>query len=230
MLVFDQLQKNDASLRALAWSIAAGFVILLGGLYFVQVVSAGRYLEEQKNQSFRTVRLPAVRGKILDRNGLVLVENRPSYHISLYREDRAVRDQFKNQFRAAKGNRRLTREQQSQLARMTRYQVVSNLLSRVGSVLQQPVFISEPQFTRHYERSLALPLPILADLNASNIARFAESAAVPPGVDLEVRPMRFYPYHSMAAHVLGYLRHDEGNTDEEDIFFNYRLPDYTGDA
>jgi penicillin-binding protein 2 len=230
MLVVDQLRKNDPSLRALAWVIAAGLLVLLGGLYFVQVISADRFREEQKNQSFRSVRLPAARGKILDRNGVVLAENRPSYQVSLYLEDRAIRDQFKDQFQAAKGRRRLSREQQSQLGRATRYEVVSNLLTRVSEVLQQPVFLPEAQFTRHYDRSLALPLAVLTDLNSAQVARFAESTAVPPGVDLEVRPTRCYPYRTTAAHVLGYLRRDEGSTDDDEIFFNYRLPDYAGDA
>ncbi len=230
MLIVDQLQKNDRPLRVLAWVVAAGLLVLLAGLYFVQVISSNRFREEQKNQSFRSVRLPAARGKILDRNGLVLAENRPSYQVSLYLEDRAVRDQFKSRFQSAKGPRRLNREQQAQLGRVTRYEVVSNLFVRVGAVVQQPVSLAEPQFTRHYDRSLALPLPILADLTSTQVALFAESTAVPPGVDLEVRPLRFYPYRSTAAHVLGYLRRDEGSADEDDVFFNYRLPDYAGDA
>jgi penicillin-binding protein 2 len=230
MLVLDQLRKNDLTLRALAWLIAGGLLVLLAGLYFVQVVSADRFREEQKNQSFRSVRLPAVRGKILDRNDGVLVENRPSYHVSLYLEDRAIREQFKSRFSAARGKRRLNREQQAQLARLTRYEVASNLVAQVSQILQQPVSLSEPQFTRHYDRSLALPLPILSGLTSTQIARFAESTTIPPGVDLEVRSARYYPYQTTAAHLLGYLRGDEGSTDEDDIFFNYRLPDYAGDA
>ena len=35
---------------------------------------------------------PAVRGKILDRNGRVLAENRPRYNLSLYLDD--LRKQF----------------------------------------------------------------------------------------------------------------------------------------
>lgn len=230
MLVFDQLRKNDSALRTLAWGIGVGVLVLLAGLYYVQVVSADRFREEQKNQSFRSVRLPASRGKILDRNGVVLAENRPSYHVSLYLEDLALRDQFKNQYRIAKGNRRMGREAMSQLARATRYQVVSNLVTRLSSVLQEPIFVTEAQFTKHYERSLALPFPVLTDLNPLQIARFAESGSIPPCFDLEVRPTRFYPQRSTAAHALGYLTRDEGVGDEEDIFFNYRLPDFTGIA
>jgi penicillin-binding protein 2 len=230
MLVFDQLRKNDPALRALAWVIAAGLVVLAAGLYYVQIISANRFREEQKSQSFRSVRLPASRGKIVDRNGTVLAENRPSYHVSLYLEDRAIRDQFKSQYRAARGNQRLTRDQQAKLARQTRFEVVSNLVSQLGAVLQEPVAVNEAQFTRHYDRSLALPFSVMTGLNDREIARFAELPGVPPGFDLEARSMRFYPYHTTAAHVLGYLRRDEGSDDEEDVFFNYRLPDYAGDA
>ncbi|MBI5387190.1 MAG: penicillin-binding protein 2 [Verrucomicrobia bacterium] len=230
MLVFDQLQKNDRVLRALAWGIAAGLAVLLVGLYYVQVISAQRFREEQKNQSFRTVRLPASRGKILDRRGVVLADNRPSYHVSLYLEDRAIREQFKARYRQAKGNRRLTRDQQAQLARASRYEVVSNLVAELSRVLREPLAVAEAPFTRHYERSLALPFPVLTDLNPQQIARFSESSAIPAGFDLEVRPIRWYPHQTTAAQLLGYLVRDEGSTDEEEMSFNYRLPDYTGIA
>jgi len=230
MLVVDQLQKNDTTLRVLAWVVAAGLLVLLAGLYYVQVVSAARYRAEQNNQSFRTVRLPATRGVITDHHGHLLAENRPSYHISLYLEEPAIRDRFKARYRELKGNQRLTRDQQAALARRSRYEVVSNLVQEVNQVLRDPATLTEAQFTRHYERSLALPLPVAANVDATNLARFAESTRVPPGFDLEVRPMRHYPYRSTACHVLGFLVRDEGSQDEDDFFYNYRLPDYTGVA
>src|ERR1035438_8489208 len=55
----------------------------------------GIYLEMQ---SYRTVRLPAVRGKILDRDGRVLAENNPRYNLSLYLDD--LRKQFKTAYDA----------------------------------------------------------------------------------------------------------------------------------
>src|SRR3954454_4481920 len=84
MLIFDQLKKNDPQLRALAIAIVCGLCVLVAGLWWVQIVSAREYLANQETQSSRTVRVPAVRGKILDRNGTVLAENRPVYSVSLY--------------------------------------------------------------------------------------------------------------------------------------------------
>src|SRR2546427_12123460 len=87
MLIFDQLKKNDLELRAVALMILCGLVILTAGLWWVQVVSSRDFTAHLQMQSFRTVRIPAVRGKILDRNGVVLAENRPSYNVSLYLEE-----------------------------------------------------------------------------------------------------------------------------------------------
>ncbi len=93
MLFFDQLKKNDPQLRLLALAIAAGLSILLVGLWWVQIVSARDYETHLQTQSYRTVRIPAVRGKILDRNGCVLAENLPSYDLDLYLGD--LSQQFK---------------------------------------------------------------------------------------------------------------------------------------
>src|SRR5437667_12481645 len=87
MLIFDQLKKNDPQLRAVALLFLGGLGLLAGGLWWVQIVSARDYQAHLEMQSFRTVRIPAVRGKILDRNGAVLAENRPSYNLSLYLEE-----------------------------------------------------------------------------------------------------------------------------------------------
>ena len=74
MLVFDELKKNDPQLRFVAMMLVGGFFILLSGLWWVQVVSAHKYQSHQETQAYRTIRIPAVRGKILDREGRVLAE------------------------------------------------------------------------------------------------------------------------------------------------------------
>jgi len=63
MLIFDQLKKNDPHLRVITWSVLLGMGILLAGLWWVQVVNYRHYSENQKAQSFRTVRIPAIRAR-----------------------------------------------------------------------------------------------------------------------------------------------------------------------
>src|SRR5882724_10051872 len=87
MLIFDQLKKDDPRLRWLVIVVLSGFVVLVAGLWWVQIVSTRDYQANLEMQSFRTVRTPALRGKILDRNGVVLAENRASYNVSLYLDE-----------------------------------------------------------------------------------------------------------------------------------------------
>ena len=87
MLVFDELKKNDTHLRLVAMVLAGGLFILLVGLWWVQVVSAREYQAHLDTQAYRTVRVPAMRGKILDREGRVLAENQARYNLSLFLDD-----------------------------------------------------------------------------------------------------------------------------------------------
>src|SRR5688500_17579711 len=92
MLVIDQARRSDPRLRFLGLVFFVGFSVLLTGLWYVQIVSQRKYENSLKVQSFRTVRIPAARGRILDRNGEVLADNQPRYNINLFLED--IRPQF----------------------------------------------------------------------------------------------------------------------------------------
>jgi penicillin-binding protein 2 len=232
MLIFDQLKRNDPPLRLLALTVGGGLALLLAGLWWVQVVR-GRYYETKKeNQSYRTVRVPAPRGLIRDRNGYPLAENQPNYNLSLYLEE------LSGEFQRAYGDtlvacrkqagRKLTRAERSQIAHGTRYAVASNTVARIGRQMHQPLLLDQAQFQRHYERNLALPLPVMTRLDAAQVARLEEQPDLPPGLDLDVQPVRTYPYGPTAAHLLGYVRRDDSSVAGEDSFFNYRLPDYRG--
>jgi len=249
MLFFDQLKKDDRQLRTVALAISSGLAVLLAGLWWVQVVSARDYQESLETQAFRTVRIPAVRGKILDRNGLVLAENRPTYNISLYLEElkkpfdeaysngvTAARAEMKRQMELAEkqgGHKpskplRLSTERRTALREEARYVVASNVAAQIGQRLWQPLTLNRTNFESHYPASRVLPFAILSDVDSTNVARFEEQMTSPLGVDLEVQSRRVYPFGTTAAHLLGYLRFDDDSKEGEQAFFSYRLPDYKG--
>lgn len=227
MLVFDQLRKQDTQLRLVAVALAGGFAILLAGLWYVQVFSSKRFSESLTDQAVRTVRIPAVRGKIMDRHRQPLAENRPTYNVELYLAELGRHFQAEYQ-RIRPANVRLTRAERERLEWTARYQVVSNITAQVGEWLQQPRVIDQRLFQRHYNEVRALPISILQNLNATQVARFAERPGVFPGLELEIQPLRVYPHASVAAHVLGALRRDDSSQEEEDAFYHYRLPDWKG--
>jgi penicillin-binding protein 2 len=253
MLIFDQLKKDDPRLRGVAVMVLAGVFLLLGGLWWVQVVSGRHYQTNLEDQSFRTVRIPAVRGKITDRNGLPLAENRPTYNLSLYFEE--LRKPFDNAYlgeitrsraelkqkaeeREKALGRRLTKTERKEfvlsakeklaLRQKARSQVASNVVSRISERLREPLIFDAARFEKHYQTRLALPYPVLTDLTPTQIARFQEQSTSLLGADIEMLSTRVYPYDQLAAHVLGYLRRDDSSAEGEESFFSYRLPDYRG--
>src|SRR5437867_8073787 len=226
MLSFDQLKKNVPELRVLVWGVLVGMGVLFAGLWYVQVLSHRHYAENQRAQSFRTVRIPAIRGKILDRNNQPLAENQPSYNVSLYLDE--LRDQFKEEWQRTRPKTKLTRSERISLEAQARYRVVNKLVQNVATGLEQPVSLEYGQFLKHYTNQLALPLLLLSNLAPAQICRFQEQLSNPHGLDLEVQPLRVYPHHMAAAHLIGYLVQDNSSAVDEEAFFNFRLPDYRG--
>ena len=256
MLIFDQLKRNDPHLRAVALGLVLGLAVLVAGLWWVQIVSSREYQAHMETQAFRTVRIPAVRGKILDRSGTVLAENRPTYNVSLYLDE--LRKSFETNYLTRisetrsnlaqqlavreKMRPRLTKEERKQfilnakqkaaLRQAARYEISSNVVTKISYNLQlpQPVTLNPTNFERHYAGRLALPLPVFTNLTMAQIARFEEQSTAPMGVDVEVQSIRVYPGLSTAAHVLGHLRRDDDSKEGEEAFFDYRLPDYRGEV
>jgi penicillin-binding protein 2 len=257
MILFDQLHKNEPALKTLALVVFVGLMVLLGGLWWVQVVSSRTYQDSLKSQSLRIVNMPPARGKILDRNGVALAENRPSYSVSLYFEElhadfnkayyrelamaKAERTQQVAQLEH-KLRRKLTRDERRQIAlstkeqndlrRQTRFEVASNLVAQVNLRLQlsPPQVLNATNFERHYQAELVLPCPILTNLSPAQIARFEEQAASLPGVDLEMQSTRFYPYKATAGHLLGSVVRESGGGSSPMHQISYSLPEFHGQA
>jgi penicillin-binding protein 2 len=228
MIVFDQLKRNDPHLRLITLAVLAGMAVLLGGLWWVQIISYRHYSENQKAQSFRTVRIPAIRGKILDTHGVALAENQPSYNVILYLDE--LRDEFKKEWTRTRPTRplKLTVAQRRVLEAAARYRVFSNSVQRVATLLQVPIDKGYGDFMRQYTNQLALPMTLLENLSEQQVARLLEGSANPPGVDLEIQPTRYYPAGSLAAHILGFLVPDNRSMEGEVADFNFRLSDYKG--
>ena len=250
MLIFDELKKNDPQLRLVAMILAGGLGLLLAGLWWVQVVSAREYENHLKTQSYRTVRIPAVRGKILDREGRVLAENRPRYDLNLYLDD--LRGQFdaaynelhrqaimaQKQAIAAqekKLGRSLTKTERKQfeldteqIREQARVRVAGDAVAQMGQELGQPLTFDAKKFDIAYERQRALPYTVVQDATPEQIARFEEENPTTNGADLDVQSVRVYPLGATGGHLIGCVQKDNSSIQGEDAFFNYRLPDYRG--
>lgn len=236
MFILEQLEKSEPRLRALGWVVVGGFSLIVAMLWYLQVLSYKKFTYEQISQSSRSVRIPAVRGKILDSQGNVLVETKPGFNLCLYIEE--LSPLFKSVYATVITNeatriqkqlgRKLNAEERQLIASKVRYLVASNSAYRAGLIIGKEIRLDEETFEKSYKERLAIPMRIYSDLTPTQLALIHEAPSIPPGIDIEVQPIRYYPYKTLASHVIGHLSRDDKPVQGEDAFFNYLMPDYKG--
>ncbi|HVA17430.1 MAG TPA: penicillin-binding transpeptidase domain-containing protein, partial [Candidatus Dormibacteraeota bacterium] len=72
-----------------SYGIVLGIILLLLGFWKLQIIQSGHYSDLAEKNRVRSIPIIAPRGKMLDRNGRVIVDNYPSYSILLLRDDPA---------------------------------------------------------------------------------------------------------------------------------------------
>src|SRR5437764_7984426 len=78
--------RRDAGQRritVIAAAVTAAFLILIGQLWYLQVLEGGRFLDASDKNRLRIRPIAAPRGILYDRHGVPLVDNRPTFTLSL---------------------------------------------------------------------------------------------------------------------------------------------------
>ncbi len=71
----------------------AAFVVLIGRLFYLQIIEREEYSRLSENNCIRLQSIDPPRGMIFDRNGELLVENRPSFDLNIIVKDAKPLDQ-----------------------------------------------------------------------------------------------------------------------------------------
>lgn len=81
----------DEDIRRKSRYLIAFVLVLLGililRLFFMQIINGSYYEELSRNNRVRIIPIPAPRGKIFDRDGVVLADNRPAFNVMVLPED-----------------------------------------------------------------------------------------------------------------------------------------------
>lgn len=190
MSILPENRKPIFRILVLALLMLAGVYLLLCRLYKIQIVESRAYANSLRRQSIRRVLMPAPRGRIFDRDGNVLADNRPSYCIAFFIEEMRRPGQWINTIDAVDGK-------------------IGLLSERLGI----PREISREDVSRHVYRQLPLPLLAWQDIDEKTLARFSELVSSQEeefaGMDVYVQPERVYPNGRVAAHILGYVGRDK---------------------
>ena len=86
MALHEDRRRVSIRLSVLQYLITVTFSALAVSFWVLQVVEHAKFEEMAENNHQRTIALRAPRGVVFDRDGVVLVENRHSYSISIVRE------------------------------------------------------------------------------------------------------------------------------------------------
>lgn len=183
-----------------------GMLFLIVRLKSLQVDTSADYNYANVRQSERRVQTEGLRGRILDRNGNVLAGNRTSLSI--------VCDVAR--FRRRNWTRTVDE--------------IVEAIENVAKVTRLPLSVTRRKIERHVRQELARPLECWKDVPRVALARFFEHSNELPGFSCKERSERFYPYGSMACHIIGYVSHARGDVVAGDEKFNFFEPEMDGRA
>jgi penicillin-binding protein 2 len=150
------------------------FAILFLRLWLLQVVDGETYLAEAKNNRTRSFRTSAPRGKILDRNGEILVANRTSLALQVNPRKLPVDPA----------------ERRAELSRLA--DLTHSTLKRLRRTMHEELKLAP-----------AAPVTLRRDVGHYLVYYLQENQERFPGVEVQRVFVRAYPDDTLAAHILG---------------------------
>jgi penicillin-binding protein 2 len=214
--------------------VLVGFGTLLSRLHEFQIERRDDFLQLVPGNRNVTVREPGIRGEIIDRNGITLARNLRNYEASFNLEE--IRQAYLSQHTADPTLHSLVRENGMPRKRSDK-DIAAIVKEGPLSILQNPrLNLAKPikgDLRSHFlTHGGLIPFSYRSDLTYDEFAKFAEHNLELPGVYLNLRPQRSYPYGALGSHVLGYLKQwEKGDVpDSATRKFNHYIGDDKGIA
>lgn len=178
---------------------------LLAGLGYQQLFHFRDHRENEARQNYRRILTPGPRGNIFDREGRLLVGNRPVFKAVVSLNE--LRPEFRAEYYRRADE---AREIQQQINRLelnveSRRAVVQRYLDRLNHLLGRQEEVNSTVLERHFQQTLLLPFTLLSDLTPEDYARLIEQVPVESPVQVIAESARFYPHGAAASHVLGFV-------------------------
>ncbi len=175
------------------------FAIVFLRLWYLEVLSGDKYLAQAQNNQVREFTVQAPRGKILDRHGNVLVENRTALALQVKPLE-------------------LPRSKERRAALFTR-------LGDIASLRPKQI---RTAIRREQKLCSACPATLRRDVPFDTVYYLRENQARFPGVSVERVFVRRYPQGQLAAHILGYTGEVSTDDLEDPLFEGLRAGDQVG--
>jgi len=201
-----EIHKNDNPRILLFYALfALLFVVLIFGLMIRQLIQSRLYREQEVRQSMRRILFPGPRGNIFDREGRLLVGNRPRFSAVVYLNE--LRPEFRKEYiHLVRQYRKTEQKVDSKEIQITaRMNVVHRYLQKINKIIGDNKGISRNQIERHFHQNLILPLKLVTDLTFEEYAQLVERIPIESPIQINTDSSRFYPFDSASAHALGFV-------------------------
>ncbi len=203
----DDFMDNGCRKARARWmmSVVIGlFAVLFVGLFRLQIADTEHYRIQSKKNTMQVVPVEARRGLIRDRNGVILVDNRPSYTISVLPQ---------------------------RLRRNTEPTVRGHVVNRLSQVAGLPVQRIN-QMLANRNRFFHEPIRLKRDVGFNVVSVVEEERHDLPGVEIQVEARRGYLSFNggfpLAPHIVGYVGLIDAETYKRKRELGYRLDDQIG--
>jgi len=191
------------------------FAIILFRLWFLQILSGQQFVVQANDNRLRSVKLVAPRGAITDRNGAVIVDNRPGLAVGL-----RLMDVPDGQLDAVV--ERLARVLRTGPPKI-RTEIMDHL--RPGWPVEVPMTWKKIVAGEAVSYDLIV---VQEDVNRRRMSYILEHSASFPGVEIRKNYLRDYPQGALAAHLLGNMGEITKEQLKERRFKGYAQGDLVG--
>jgi penicillin-binding protein 2 len=204
------LQMPSIALRvALLVGLAAALVaVILFRLWFLQVLSGKQFEDQANDNRLRTVKITAARGAVLDRDGRVMVANRPGVSVGIRPMD------------VPAGELDVIVARLADVLRVPERRIKEKLRKSTGLTLK---LLDAHEGTGGYDL-----IVVDEDVKRRAWSRILERNALFPGVEVREDYLRDYPMGDLAAHVLGHLGEIDRDQLKEQRYKGYAAGDVIG--
>lgn len=181
------------------------FGVFIYRLFSLQVLNSAEWTAQAADNSSETINLPALRGIIYDRKGIVLARNIASYNVvitaALLPDDEgAIQEIFRD------------------LSALIDVPVSRGALSQEDPYVPCISNHGIQQIVEYGESSTPYePVKIKCDIDERTAMILQEKAMDWPGVAVEIQPIRDYPTNSLTAAIVGFLGPIPASREEEFI-------------
>ncbi len=209
--------------KMLFGTISVLFLVILCKLFYVQMIEGGKFSGISNNKRIRTVGIDTLRGTIYDRNGSILAIDKHSFELTVMYEklfdahscyqknilpEASVEEKQGKYHSLCKGchtDKVMWVEKIAELLEIPYTDVFNKATTIVKKIEKIKDSVEKKNKRKIRIREETVPHSIASHVSWEKVAKFEVEMLSLPGIQIETKPVRWYPQGDMSPHVIGYV-------------------------